>query len=166
MPMIRTRLLGQAFARLFLPLLLVLSLAPCVASAAPGDLDPSFGIGGKVTTDFGVLGQATAVAVQADGKIVAAGTFVADPLGGRDRIGLVRYNADGSLDTGFGTGGRVAVVGGFEFSTSDPTSPAPVIQPDGKLVAAAGARRGFGLPFDFALARYNPAGAPDQSFGQ
>src|SRR2546427_1158845 len=137
MPMRRTRLLGRALVRLFLPLLLVLSLAPCVVSAAPGDLDPSFGIGGKVTTDFGVVAQATATAVQADGKIVAAGTFV-DLLSGRDRIGLVRYNADGTLDTGFGTGGGVAVVGGFEFSTSVPTSPALVIQPDGKLVAAAG----------------------------
>src|SRR2546422_9635044 len=72
MPMLRTRLLGQAFARPFLPLLVVLSLAPCVAHAAPGDLDPSFGGGGKVTTDFGVVAQASGVAVQADGKIVAA----------------------------------------------------------------------------------------------
>ena len=44
--------------------------------AAPGDLDPTFGTGGKVTTDFfGNRDQAFDVAVQADGKIVAAGTI-------------------------------------------------------------------------------------------
>src|SRR2546428_8098093 len=106
MPMLRTRLLGQASARLFSSLLLlVLSLAPCVAYAAPGDLDPSFGIGGKVTTDFGLGGQASAVAVQADRKIVTAGVFE-NPVNGRLEIGLVRYNYDGTLDTAFGTAGR------------------------------------------------------------
>ncbi|WP_327327830.1 hypothetical protein OG735_38820 [Streptomyces sp. NBC_01210] len=50
---------------------------PGVALAAPGDLDPTFGIGGKVTTDFaGEFAPANGVAVQADGKIVVVGAAV------------------------------------------------------------------------------------------
>jgi len=40
------------------------------AYAAPGDLDATFGTGGKVTTDFGGFEQANAAALQADGKII------------------------------------------------------------------------------------------------
>jgi uncharacterized delta-60 repeat protein len=72
-----------------------------------GDLDPSFGVGGLVTTEFlngpSRADTAAAVAVQADGKIVVAGTFQSFNDG---RFALVRYNPDGSLDTGFGTLGR------------------------------------------------------------
>src|SRR2546429_5432789 len=98
MLMLMTRPFRQslAFVTLF-----ALSLFPHLSQAAPGDLDPSFGVGGKVITDFG---YATAVAIQADGKIVAAGIFDQSPFS--VGIGLVRYNTDGSLDTGYGTGGR------------------------------------------------------------
>jgi hypothetical protein len=57
--------------------LLALALAaalPGVAVGAAGDLDPSFGAGGKVTTDFaGFFDEAHGAVVQPDGKIVAAG---------------------------------------------------------------------------------------------
>src|SRR2546427_308981 len=92
----------------------LLLAAPDVGRAHPGDLDPSFGTGGKVTTAFGTIADgATAVAVQEDGKIVAAGVtdtgIVIDPVAGLDQhaVALARYNADGTLDLTFGTGGKV-----------------------------------------------------------
>src|SRR5947209_5623443 len=74
----------------------------CLLSA--GALDPAFGSGaGYVTTSLNSKSDdhAYSVAVQADGKIIAAG----DVYGSTDQIGLVRYNANGSLDTTFGKGG-------------------------------------------------------------
>ena len=65
---------------------------------------PGFGAEGKVTTAFEDLAQARAVAIQTDGKIVAAGYAV---LSGNQHFALVRYNTDGTLDSSFGTGGKV-----------------------------------------------------------
>jgi uncharacterized delta-60 repeat protein len=62
-----------------------------------GTLDTTFGPGGKVTTDFGTIDEAHAVAIQDDGKIVAAGWAGSDPLGLFD-FGLARYSQDGSPD--------------------------------------------------------------------
>ena len=67
-------------------------------------MDSGFGIGGKVTTDFGSNGDAAyGVAEQSDGRIVVAGTT--NPFTGD--FALARYNPDGSPDAGFGTGGKV-----------------------------------------------------------
>src|SRR5215204_4413399 len=77
------------------------------AYAAPGDLDPSFGTDGKLTTDFGAntdYGQA--VAVQDDGKIVVAGYASIFTATGTD-FAIARYNPNGTLDSTFGTGGKV-----------------------------------------------------------
>src|ERR687896_155175 len=72
------------------------------AAAPPGDLDPTFDGDGKVTTDFaGSPDQAFGVAIQGDGKIVAAGLA---SVSGIDDFALARYNTDGSLDTTFGSG--------------------------------------------------------------
>ena len=72
-----------------------------------GTLDPTFGVGGKVTTQFGpsLNSGAHDVAVQADGKIVAAGWACGCPS---MSFAFARYNTDGSLDTSFGTGGLAA----------------------------------------------------------
>src|SRR5438105_720763 len=75
------------------------------ALAMPGDLDSSFGTAGKTTTDFGGDAEARAVALQADGRIVTAGFA---PVGPNVDFALARYNHNGSLDTTFGNGGRVA----------------------------------------------------------
>jgi uncharacterized delta-60 repeat protein len=121
-----------------------------------GSLDPSFGPGGTVTTDFGGFDGANAVAIQADGKIVAAG------IGGfLSTFALTRYNTDGSLDPSFGTGGQVTT----QFTGLNSESAMGLaIQTNGKIVAA-----GFAFfPFfhsDFALARYNTDGSLDPSFG-
>ncbi len=120
-----------------------------------GSLDPTFGTGGKVIIDFGGPGeeQGRSVAVQPDGKIVVAGISI---VGGTFDFALARLNPDGSLDPTFGTGGKVTT----DFGSSDGGS-SVAIQPDGKIVVA-----GFSnVPFDFALARYNPDGSLDPTFG-
>jgi len=124
-----------------------------------GAIDPSFGTAGKVSTDIdGGSDQAFAVALQADGKIVVAGSHDLSPKG--KSFAVVRYNADGSLDTAFGNGGKVVT----SFGSQSDTAYAVVVQPDGKIVAgghANTATRGV----DFALARYETTGALDASFG-
>ena len=136
-------------------------------SAAPGDLDMTFGKGGKVTS-AGFYGNA--VAVQPDGRIVAAGN------------GLERYNTDGSPDASFGTNGRAdlpgtvfpAPAGCGGYFPSDcyfiPNSAAAVaIQADGKIIAAGNGQiyddEGFYDVWVFALWRYNADGSLDASFG-
>jgi uncharacterized delta-60 repeat protein len=133
-----------------LAVLLALTLDSSVL-AAPGDLDTSFGGDGKVTTNFtSGFDAASALAIQADGRLVAAGTS-----GGR-KFALARYNSDGTLDTSFGGDGKVTT----DFTSSFDGASALAIQADGRLVAAgsAGGRR-------FALARYNSDGTLDTSFG-
>ncbi|MBI4285756.1 MAG: hypothetical protein HY670_07665 [Chloroflexi bacterium] len=86
---------------------------------ADGSLDTTFDADGKVTTDFGTAGdisplaQGLSVALQSDGKIVAAGSFFKFFNTGWD-FALARYNTDGSLDTSFGGTGKVITnIGGF-----------------------------------------------------
>jgi len=125
-----------------------------------GTLDTSFGTGGRVITAFAdsqghSLAGVFCVVVQPDGKIVAAGDAKLDR--GYDFV-LARYNSNGTLDAGFGAGGRVIT----DFGGSDDGAEAVALQPDGKIVAAGFAR---GIDFDFALARYNDDGTLDASFG-
>src|SRR5262249_17420533 len=98
-----------------------------------GCLDQSFGSGGKVTTDFDPQTDASgaAVALQADGKLVVAGRG-RDNSTFRDAFALARYNADGTLDTGFGSGGKVITHVG---SRNESIATAVAIQADGKIVA-------------------------------
>lgn len=121
-----------------------------------GGLDGSFGAGGVVTTDLRTADRANALALQPDGKIVAAG-YGADSDG--NRFALARYNSDGTLDNSFGTGGKVLTA--FPGSTGS-IAYSVAIQPDGRIVAGGttnGAERAF------ALARYNGDGTLDTSFG-
>jgi uncharacterized delta-60 repeat protein len=129
------------------------------AGAAPGALDPSFGTGGKVTTAIGLNDDSGyALALQPDGKVVAAGT-AANGASGYD-FALARYNPNGSLDPSFnGTGKVLTAIGpgqGYDVVL------ALIRQPDGKLVAAGQSNNGSN--FDIALARYNPNGTLDTSF--
>jgi uncharacterized delta-60 repeat protein/uncharacterized repeat protein (TIGR01451 family) len=121
-----------------------------------GSLDTTLDGDGKVTTDFDAgLDFGYAVAIQADGKIVAAG--YADVSGTRD-FAVARYNADGSLDTTFDGDGKVTT----DFADSTDVAWGMAIQGDGKIVAAGLADvSGTG---DFALARYNPDGSLDITF--
>jgi uncharacterized delta-60 repeat protein len=121
---------------------------------APGDLDPSFGVGGKVTTDVGGLDLALALVLQPDGKLVAAG-LSEDPSTFENRAVLVRYLSDGRLDPAFGTEGKVTT----DFGGDVDGAFALVLQPDGKLVAA-GAVDATSFAADFALARYESGLVP------
>src|SRR5215467_9786835 len=126
---------------------------------ANGTLDASFGTGGIVTTAFGISAEATSAVVQADGKIVAAGFA---NLNGGESFALVRYNSNGTIDTSFGTGGKVTTPF-LSQGLSLAMAYSVAIQPDGKIVAAGNAAIGGG--YDFALARYNSNGTLDASFG-
>ena len=126
------------------------------AAAAPGSLDPSFGTNGIVRTDLTPKGDtAYAVAVQPDGRIVAAGSAANSAT-----FAVVRYLRDGALDPSFGNGGVVRT----DFGPYQDAAYAVAIQSDGDIVAAGveGANRPNS---SIALARYLPDGTPDPAFG-
>ena len=107
-----------------------------------GSLDGSFGGDGKISTGFGGDDSARGVAVQTDGRIVAAGDNGGD-------FALARYNTNGSLDPGFsGDGKQITNFGG------DDGGEGLAIQADGKIVAAGHTDAGAS-GFNFALARYH-----------
>ncbi len=120
-----------------------------------GSLDSTFGGDGTVLTDFtSGYDAAFAVALQADGKIVAAGG--ASGAGGR--IALARYEADGTLDDTFGGDGKVLT----NLTSGDDYAYAMAIQSaDQKIVVGGGAGGAAGR---FAVARYGTDGALDGSF--
>jgi uncharacterized delta-60 repeat protein len=129
-----------------------------------GTLDTTFGRGGKVRTDFpGLAAVPSSVVIQPDGKIVVAGgAFPLFTFAGN--FELVRYNPNGSLDTSFGNGGIVTTIfpeGSYAFDVA--------LQPDGKIIAAGTVFVDFNpgdmSDTDFALARYNPNGSLDTTFG-
>jgi uncharacterized delta-60 repeat protein len=124
-----------------------------------GRLDKTFSGNGVALTDFtNGDDQAFAVAVQGDGKIVAAGT--ARAFSSRATFALARYNSDGSLDTSFSGDGRVQT----NFTAENDQARDVAIQTDGKIVAA-GAAAMFSLTgAGFALARYDTDGTIDSSF--
>jgi uncharacterized delta-60 repeat protein len=131
-------------------------LFPSVASAAAGDLDPSFDSDGKVTTDFGSpVDESYGVAIQPDGKIVVAGL----KGGAKSDFALARYNRDGSLDTSFDSDGKVTT----DFGSPVDQAIGVAIQPDGRIVAAGTSNQGA-TGNDFALARYDVDGTLDTSF--
>ena len=117
---------------------------------ADGSPDTSFDGDGRVVTSIGTRDVAAAIAVQADGKIVAVGesdsAFV-----------VLRYNVDGSLDNTFDGDGKMTI----SFLTSNHAT-AVGIMANGKIVVAGGA----GTPSigRWAVARLNADGTLDNSF--
>ncbi len=121
-----------------------------------GSLDTSFDNDGKVTTDFGNFDDEIGdIAIQADGKIVAAGYA---EISGGAQFALVRYNIDGSLDATFDGDGKVTTPFG-----NDGGAFGVVIQSNGKIVAAGATSNGT-TSLDFALIRYNTNGSLDTTF--
>ncbi len=119
-----------------------------------GSLDTSFNGTGKVLTSFGTsFDVANAVAIQSDGRIVVTGLTSKD-------FAAARYNTNGTLDTSFGTGGKVTTPVGAGVGGD---GRAVAIQPDGKIVLAGSSNNGSN--YDFAIVRYNVNGALDASFG-
>jgi uncharacterized delta-60 repeat protein len=99
--------------------------------AADGTPDPEFGQGGLALVDLPESGANTAVALEPDGALVAAGLAIAGPFG--DDLVLTRYTADGTPDIDFGTGG----VSRTPFFGSAAALPALALQPDGAIVVTA-----------------------------
>lgn len=128
-----------------------------------GSPDSSFGTSGRLTLNTGAgSSRASAVAVQADDKIILAGEalFTSDSLTANDFV-VLRRNADGTADTTFGTNGLAV----SHFSNFSDNAFAVKIQPDGKILTA-----GEAFPFDgnlphFAMARFNADGSADTAFG-
>lgn len=126
-----------------------------------GTLDATFGTGGKVVTDFfGFDDVARGLAVQDDGKLVVVGTR-------RDGSGdagftVVRYEADGALDTSFSTDGLVVV----DFAGLPANATHVALQADGEIVAIGLTETGSGgtSTRDVAVARLSPTGAMDPAF--
>jgi uncharacterized delta-60 repeat protein len=124
-----------------------------------GTIDTTFGSNGIVSTVIGSNSAIYGLALQSDGKIVAVGS--AKNTLGDSAFAIARYNADGSLDTAFGSGGTalttVATAGNGAFPK------AVVIQSDGKI-DVAGTATVSGTQ-DFSLVRYNIDGSLDAAFG-
>jgi len=124
--------------------------------AADGDLDPTFGNGGKVVTDFtSSTDYLNRIAVQPDGKIVAIGDTHPSHRGA-----LARYNPDGTLDTTFGNGGKVITVASVRESAAG-----LLILPDGKIMISGSIDLPSSSNTSFALLRYNSDGSIDPTFG-
>ena len=119
---------------------------------------------GTQTTDFGGHDGAHGLAIQSDGKIVAAGYhYTADRH--IAEIALARYNADGSLDSSFsGDGKQTTDLGGDQtlIGEGHDSATAVAMQSDGKIVVAGGSDQG--ASYHFAVARYNGDGSLDSSF--
>jgi uncharacterized delta-60 repeat protein len=125
---------------------------------ANGDLDSSFGAHGRVVTYFGddpaaSDAHATAAATTADQGLIIAGRV-------GQATGVARYEPDGSLDPGFGDGGRLLV-------PSFPTPAAVAVGPNGNVILAG--ERSARSPLEhnrIAIARLGPDGSPDRTFGR
>ena len=133
------------------------------AQTTAGNLDPTFGTGGTVRTDFaGNIDQANAIAIQPNGQIIAAGSSFSNSKTVEDFI-VARYDANGSLDKRFGKNGKITT----DFFRNVDSISAVAIQPNGSIIVAGFAQLGGsgGTPRVFALARYRNDGQPDTSFG-
>jgi uncharacterized delta-60 repeat protein len=138
--------------------------------AAPGDLDPTFGQGGRVLTNIPVTGEppgylfypnTESMLVQPDGKILVCGRFWQGTIEYWYGTMMVRYMPDGTLDTSFGENGKVAFVGpGFPFDNKG-VGADMALQPDGKIVLIGNALNGEGV----IVQRYTSAGVLDTTFG-
>jgi uncharacterized delta-60 repeat protein len=122
-----------------------------------GNLDESFGTGGKLTTEVAQNDTALAVALQADGKIIVGGFATVGP--DNFAFALVRYETDGDLDLTFDGDGKVIT----DLTPFLDEVTGVAVQPDGKIIAAGFANAGSGT--DFAVVRYHENGSLDSSFG-
>ena len=117
--------------------------------ANPGDLDTSFGSGGKKTINFGGTDDPRVVLVQPNGRIVVAGGGAA-----ASSFCVVRLRTNGTLDTTFGSGGKKVI----DFGGDDESVFGAALQADGKIVLAGDSH------LKVAVARLKPNGALDASF--
>jgi uncharacterized delta-60 repeat protein len=132
-----------------------------------GSMDKTFGSGGRKTISFNLGGsnndQVSSMALQADGKIVVAGSIQISLTGDFD-YGIARLNVDGSLDTTFSADGRKTVP--FNLGDDDDDLANTVlIQSDGKILIGGSAMKSTLVNTDFAITRLNDDGSIDETFG-
>jgi uncharacterized delta-60 repeat protein len=134
-----------------------------------GSIDASFGVNGRVTTDFDSLSDfGNGVAIQSDGKIVVAGSAARTDAFSRARFGFARYLPDGSLDSSFGNGGRVVMLNTCGPTACNQEEALDVaIDGQGRIVAAGDVEEDTGGlgPSRFAVDRLLPTGEADTAFG-
>jgi len=129
--------------------------------SSDGVLDSTFGNGGVVLTDFATrTDQAMAMALMADGRILVAGQTLTDDLTVAD-MAFARYNADGSLDTTFGSGGRAMV----DVRGTPDEARSVALVPGGKILAAGISRDPAASRTDMVAVRLSADGALDATFG-
>jgi uncharacterized delta-60 repeat protein len=131
---------------------------------ADGSRDPTFNGGNALQVDWvAAPDRAARVLLQSDGKIVLAGqatTVYVPATGSQDSaMALVRLNADGSIDSTFGSGGRAVT----DFGVLE-LGQAAALQPDGKIVVAGRVASNL-ADSELGVARFNADGTPDASFG-
>lgn len=124
-----------------------------------GQLDPTFGNGGILETEFGqyVSEDVREMLIQPDGKIVVCGTDYVDNYD----FMLQRYNSDGSPDMGFGDNGKATFHYGESFTHN--YCVAVVMQQDEKLVMTGYSETS--PEKSFTTMRANADGSVDTSFG-
>ena len=120
-----------------------------------GTLDPTFGTGGTVTTNFGGVSVSPLTAVEQSNGNIAVVTGLGNGVPGDEDFALVRYTSNGTL---IGTT-RAAF---FNNGINSPTAVA--VQSNGNIVVA-GTASGTDQPNVFAIARFTPSGQLDTSFG-
>lgn len=120
-----------------------------------GVLDTTFDGDGLVVTPFSGSSAAYSIAVQSNGQLVVAGRAANRT---NDDFALARYNSDGSLDSAFGTGGKVTT----PIGASNETALSVAVQQDGKIVAVGNAYTG--ATNEFAIVRYLSNGSLDTAF--
>jgi uncharacterized delta-60 repeat protein len=132
----------------------------CATPAVPSGLDLTFGDGGRVSTPVGGDGQGEGVVIQSGGQIVTAGWRTVGS-GIDSDFALTRNNPDGSLDTGFGSGGIATTdLGGPDDQALD-----AALLADNGIVAVGRTDASGILKTAFGVVRYLPDGTPDANFG-
>jgi uncharacterized delta-60 repeat protein len=127
------------------------------AQAAPGSLDPSFSSDGRATVDFGTsYAGAEALAIGQDGSILVVGGV--DQSGPDEQLAMARFTASGEPDTSFGSGDGAELFPYIAYGYG------VALQEDGKIIVVTADEVSPGNS-NWVVARFDPAGLPDASFG-
>jgi uncharacterized delta-60 repeat protein len=129
---------------------------------------PIFAGNGFVTIPLGAYSAGESVIALSTGKVLVAGY---GDLGGTNDYALARYNADGSIDTGFG-GGDGLIVNGTDasymssfYSDWEDKAHDALVQADGKILVAGEADPASNYATSMVVTRYTGSGSLDTTYG-